>query len=117
MIYMKETIDENELSFPVNIWEKILYHNVHELQLDIYYNETGFPAKLHDLYGASEINKYRLVLINEICKRNNTNDIWRVSGDAFAVISKKTNCGNFNIKYKDLTLYILKKTVIIRDCL
>jgi len=112
---MKKTIDEFELSFPLNIWNKILYENIEKFQLDIYYNETGFPPKIHDL-GKAEIDKFRLVFINEVCNRNNTDEVWRVSSDAFAVMAKRTNCGNFKIEYREVIFNILKKTVLITVC-
>jgi len=114
---MIETLDEYVLSLPVNIWDKMLYENIKEFQLDIYYNDKGFPANIHDLYGIKAVNEFRIALINEICKKNNTNDIWRVSSDSFAVISKKTNCGNFEMEFKGKVLKILKKTILIYSVL
>lgn len=110
---MKKVIDEFELSFPLNIWEKMLYENVHEFQLDIYCNDRGFPANIFDLGGSELINKYRLILIDEICEKNNTDTIWRVSSDAFAIIAKGKNCNSFEIKIRDINLKILRKTVLI----
>ena len=110
---MKEKIDEYELSLPVNVWSKILYNNINEIKLDIYYNDKGHPSNIHCFYGAKAINEYRLLLINEICIKNNTNDIWRVSSDAFAILHKGSNCDAFKIKYRDQEMNILKKTIII----
>ena len=112
---MKVVLDENDLSFPVNIMGKILYENIWEFKLDIYYNDTGHPGKIHDLGAGENIPKYRLALVNEICKKNNTNDIWRVCSDAFAIISKNSNCDSFKMEYKGVVLNILKKTILINS--
>jgi len=110
---MKEAFDEFELSFSFNVWDKILYENNQDFLLDIYYNEKGYPANIHDLGGEAFINEYRLALINEICMKNNTDDIWRVSSDAFAIVSKKSNCGYFEMEFKGQVINILKKTIFI----
>jgi len=112
---MKKTLDEEELSFPLNVMNKILYENVQEIHLDIYYNDKGYPANIHDLGASENIPKYRIKLINEICKKNNTNDIWRVSSDAFAIMSKSSNCDSFKMKYKGIILNILKKSIMIKN--
>jgi len=112
---MREILDEFELSLPVNVWDKILYEGIQEIKLDIYYNSIGYPAKIHDLGAAENIPKYRLALINEICIKNNTNDIWRVSGDAFAIKSKKSNCDSFEMEFKGINLNIKKKTIVINS--
>jgi hypothetical protein len=112
---MKMTLDEEDLSFYLNVMDKIIYENVQEFNLDIYYNDKGYPANIHDLGAGENIPKYRISLINEICKRNNTNDIWRVSSDAFAIIAKNSNCGSFKMEYKGIILNILKKSILIKN--
>jgi len=111
---MKNKIDDYELSFPENILDKMIYENIQEFILDIYYNEKGYPANMHDLYGANEVNDFRLSLINEICKNNNTDNIWQISSVAFAIESKCSNIGNFEFKYKGIIANILKKTIMIK---
>ena len=110
---MKTLTDEEKMSFPISIWDKMLYDDVQEIRLDVYYNDKGYPANIHDL-GAADIDKYRIALINEICKRNGTEKIWRISSDAFAIEAKDSNCGSFELQYKGLILKILKKTVLIK---
>jgi hypothetical protein len=111
---MKTKIDDYELCFPINIWDKMIYENIQEFRLDIYYNEKGYPANIHDLYGAKEVDDFKLSLINEICKNNNTDNIWQISSVAFAIESKCSNIGNFEFKYKGIISNILKKTIIIK---
>jgi hypothetical protein len=113
MFLMKDKIDDYEVS-PANIWEKMIYENIQELSLDIYYNEKGYPANIHDL-GAEAVNEFRLSLINEICKNNNTENIWMVLGGAFAIESQYSNIGSFEFKFKGITSNILKKTIIIKN--
>ena len=113
---MRTIIDEYEMSFPANIWDKMLYEGVNEIRIDIYYNDHGHPKLVHDAFGASAINEFRLAVINEILKRNATDEIWRVSGDAFAIVSKDSNCTSFALEFKGIEHIIRKKTIRIYEC-
>jgi hypothetical protein len=53
-------------------------------------------------------------LINEICKNNNTNNIWRISADAFAIEAKYSNISYFEFKFKEIISNVLKKTIAIK---
>ena len=110
---MVAILDEFKHSFPINVWSKLLYDGVSEFHLDIYYSEKGFPAVIHDAFGNDGINGFRNSLVSKISTMNSTNDIWRVASDAFAVVSKASNCGGFDIIYKGVCVRILKKTVLI----
>ena len=81
-------MNSTDISLPINIMNLFLYEDQKELCLDIYYNDKGFPAVLHDKYGAMRIEDYRLKLINHILQKNNTENIYRVSSDAFVVMGK-----------------------------
>ena len=123
---MKENINDFEMSFYVNIIDELLFNNKNEYLLDIYYNETGHPKYVHDYYGAKEIENFRLTLINKICELNNTNSIWRISANGFAILSKESNCDSFILEYpkelpkgftcvhKIIEHKILKKTIWIK---
>jgi len=108
---MKQVIDEVEWSF--QIWDKILYGKLQSIMLDIFYNEDGHPKHIHDAFGASAINEFRLAMVNEILSRNSTDDIFRISGDAFAIAAKDTNCDSFVMYFRGIKQQILKKTILI----
>jgi hypothetical protein len=105
----KETIDEYEMSAPINIWGRILYENMKEIKIDIFYNSHGHPKFIHDAFGAAEIDKFRLAVINEILERNSVGEIWRMHSDAFAILSKDSNCASFKMNYRGIEHVILKK--------
>jgi hypothetical protein len=109
----KETIDPAEMSFPVGVWSGILFGDVKTVRIDVYYNSHGHPRFIHDAFGAEEIDKFRLVVINEILERNSTDVIWRMHGDAFAISHKDSNCASFKVNYRGIEHDILKKTIQI----
>ena len=111
---MRIKLDENELSFSVNILGRLLYENLSGFMLDIYYNDRGFPAKIHDAFGAEGVNGSRLALVNRISEYNNTDDVWQVASFAFAIISNPSNCVEFELEYNGEVLSIKKKTIIIQ---
>jgi hypothetical protein len=113
---MRNKLQVYETPFLTALWDKLLYKGVQQFQLDIYHNSTGYPAKIHDKYGAAAVPDYRLALVREISRMNITDDIWWFDSDAFAIISKPSNCNSFDLVYRELTLKILKKTVTI-NCL
>ena len=113
---MRTIIDEGYMSFPANVWEKILYKHISEMEVDIFYNDHGHPKHVHDAFGALAINEFRLAVINEICKRNSTDEIWRVTSDGFAILSKDSNCASFTLDFRGIKHTILKKTIKISTC-
>jgi hypothetical protein len=113
---VKYVLDEFELSFPVNVWNKMLYDDLEEIKIDIFYNESGHPKQIHDAFGASAINDFRLAIINEILSRNFENEIWKISSDSFAIVHKCSNCDSFTIYFRGIKQTILKKTVLLKTC-
>ena len=111
---MKSELDD-DLSFALNIWDKMIYKNINEFKLDIYYNEGGYPSIIHCLYGANAVPDFKLALVNEILARNNTDDIWCVWFVEFAIISKASNCDGFEMDYRGHKFNILKKTIEINS--
>ena len=111
---MRTCLDEFELSFPINIWNRILYENVSEIEIDIYFCKGGYPRQIGDSFGSEAVNEFRLILVNEILLKNNTDDIWRVSSDAFAIFSKCSNCTGFSIDFRGINVDIAKKTLLIK---
>ncbi len=105
--------DEHELSFPVHVWEQILYKGLNNITIDIYYTEGGFPKEIHDEFGIESVELFRLMLVEMINYKNNCNDIWRVSSDGFAIKHKNDNCSQFEFVFKNKHIMILKKTVTI----
>jgi hypothetical protein len=110
---VKETIDEYEMSFSVNAWDKVLYDGVKEIKIDIFYNAEGHPKQIHDSFGASAIDEFRLAVINEVLERNSADEIWRISHDGFAITSKESNCASFTVEFRGIKQTILKKTIKI----
>jgi hypothetical protein len=102
------------LSFPIGVWQGLLYRNAKEIKIDAYYNSTVHPTLIHDTFGAGELDKFTLAVINEILERNSTDKIWRMHADAFAILHKDSNCGSFNLNYRGLEHVILKKTIEIK---
>ncbi|WLE97268.1 MAG: hypothetical protein QTN59_00240 [Candidatus Electrothrix communis] len=106
-------LDEYEVSFPVHVWEQILYEGLKEIVIDVYYTEGGFPKEIHDEFGTESVESFRVMLVEMIKSKNNCNDIWRLSSDGFAVKHKSGNCSRFELVYKNIQIKILKKTVTI----
>ena len=112
---MESKLDEARLSFPINIWNKMLYENVLTFHLDIYYNDKGFPANIHDAFGAEGVDDFRYTLMNQILNKNEIEheQIWRISSDAFAIVSEASNCGFFDFDYKGHNIKVMKKTAVL----
>jgi hypothetical protein len=111
---MKYDLDEFEFSFPINVWDKMLYEGLTEVKIDVFYNEFGHPKLIHDTFGASVINDFRLAVVNEILSQNSASEIWRISSDSFAIIHKDSNCDSFLIDFRGIKHKILKKTILLR---
>ncbi|HCL56335.1 MAG TPA: hypothetical protein DHW82_04925 [Spirochaetia bacterium] len=111
---MNGYLNETDLSFPINIWNKFLYYDTNEIKIDVFYNSNGYPKYIHNEFGAEDVNKFRINLIEEIKKKNNTKDIWRLSSDAFAIIHDLNNCEDFDFEYKGIKQKILKKMILIK---
>jgi len=108
-----DTIDENELSAPIQIWEKILYDNQNEMKLDIYFTENGFPSEIHDRYGSAELDTFLISLINLLKAKNDCKEISRVYSAGFAIPYNEKNCDEFEFSYKDVKYNIRKKSIKI----
>jgi len=107
---MENCINEYELSFSAHIWNNMLYCNLDIVQIDVYFNENGFPKKIHDSFGSNAVEEFRITLINEIKNRNSANSIWRISSDAFAIPIDDKNCSDFEFEFKGIKHKILKKS-------
>ena len=110
---MKTELNEYDLSFSIGVWGRMLYENVSSFKIDIYHNERGYPSNMHDVIGGAGTEKCELYLVNKICEKNQTDDIWQVSSFGFAILSKPSNCGEFELDFKGVTLNIKKRTIHI----
>ena len=110
---MIKDIDEFEMSFPINVWNEVLYNDIAKIKLDIFYNSHGHPKYVHGAFGTSAIKEFRTVVINEILERNAVEKAWIVSSDAFAIMSKDSNCDSFKVDFRGIEHTILKKTIVI----
>ena len=110
---MKTELDEYDLSFSKGVWSRMLYENISSFKIDIYHNERGFPGMIHDSFGAKGTKECELYFVNTICEKNQTDDIWQVSSFGFAILSKPSNCGEFELDYKGVILNIKKRTIEI----
>ncbi len=104
-------------AYPYNtagIIDQFLFEDRVSIVLDIYFHEDGHPKKIHDAAGAEEAVKFREVLKHEVLSRNNTNKIWQVSGCGYAIEHKKSNCGEFQVNYKEIINKINKRTIEVK---
>ena len=91
----------------------MLYDDVEEIAIDVFYNAEGHPKQIHSAFGAIAINEFRLAFLNEIITRNSTDEVWRISHDGFAIASKPSNCDSFTIEFSGVAQTILKKSIRI----
>lgn len=109
---LSEQLDS--LISPNPLWNIVLYKD-EMIKIDIYYNSIGHPKYIHDEFGSEGILEFRIMLVKEILARNKAcHEVWRVSSDAFAILHSTENCDEFELKYKNLTNKILKRTFVMR---
>lgn len=94
---------------------QLLYNNLNEAFIDIYYLEDeACPIDIMKEFGTAEVDKFAFFVFNEIKKRNNVDIIWRFHQTAFAVPYSSTNIGSFEINYKGIKKKIAKKKVLMK---
>lgn len=107
-------IDPNDFGFSsLHIWRKVI-NGEENVTIDVYYIEAGFPKHIHDKYGAKEVERFEIELIETIKSENHSDNIWRVLPEGYAVPSKSDNIAGFSFTYKEFTFDVLKKTVAVQ---
>ena len=94
-----------------SIGEIMVYEDMDDKCLDIYYYSKGYPSDIHDEYGALAVQDFCNEIISKLESLNS--NICRVCSAAFAIPYSDKNPARLLVEFKNRTYELKRKTVQI----